>query len=146
MSADTEYKAAKEKCAALTGNPKDVCKQEAEAAQTRAKAEAKAQYENTPAARTSARIAIANADYDVAKTKCNALTGNDKDVCIKEAKAALVSAKADAKADKKVVAARADARSDKTEANYKVAIEKCDALAGPSKESCVATAKAQFGK
>ncbi|MFD2271124.1 hypothetical protein ACFS07_08250 [Undibacterium arcticum] len=39
------------------------------------------------------------------------------------------------------MAARTDARNDKQDANYKVAIEKCDALAGASKDSCVASAK-----
>jgi len=42
--------------------------------------------------------------------------------------------------------ARKDATADKREAEYKVAIEKCDALAGPAKDACVSNAKAQFGK
>ena len=32
------------------------------------------------------------------------------------------------------------------DADYKVPIEKCDALAGDAKSSCVAAAKAKFGK
>jgi hypothetical protein len=145
-TAVTDYKVASEKCNSLTGNPKKVCVEEAKAVRTRTKAEAEAQYKNTPGARAKARTAIADAEYDVAKAKCGSQAGNDKDVCIKEAKAATVAAKADAKADKKVVAARADARDDKHDANYKVALEKCDALAGPSKDSCVASAKTQYGK
>jgi hypothetical protein len=145
-SAANGYRIAREKCNALTGNPKDVCVEEAEAARTRAKADAKAQYKNTMAARVDARTAIANADYDVAKAKCGSQTGNDKNVCVKEAKAAQIAAKADAKADKKVAAARIDARDDKRDANYKVAIEKCDASAGAAKDSCAASAKAQYGK
>ena len=42
------------------------------------------------------------ADYKVAMEKCDDKAGNLKDVCIKEAKAAMKSAKADAKANKKV--------------------------------------------
>ncbi len=145
-TADTDYKVSREKCNALAGNPKDVCVAEAESARKHVKADAEAQYKNTVSARTDARNAMANADYDVAKTKCDSKTGNEKDVCVKEAKAVMVAAKADAKADKKVVEARVDARDDKVEANYKVALEKCDALAGPSKDSCVAGAKSQFGK
>jgi hypothetical protein len=34
----------------------------------------------------------------------------------------------------------------KRDANYKVAIEKCDALAGDAKSSCVASAKTTYGK
>lgn len=145
-SATADYKIAREKCNSLSGNPKDVCVEEAEAARTYTKAAAEAHYENTPMARANARVAIANAEYDVAKTKCNSQTGNAKDVCIKEAKAAKVAAKADAKADRQVTNARTDALDDKVAANYKVAIEKCDALAGAAKDSCVASAKAQFGK
>ncbi len=145
-SADADYKVAREKCNSLSGNPKDVCVEEAKAARTRTKSEAEAQYKNTPRARASSRTSIASADYDVAKAKCGSKTGNEKDVCIKEAKAAYVAAKADATADKKVTTARADARDDKNDANYKVAMEKCDALAGPAKDSCVAAAKSQFGK
>lgn len=145
-SASADYKVAREKCNALTGTPKDVCAKEAKAASTRTREEAKAQYKDTPAARTSARTAIANAEYDVAKAKCGSQAGNDKDVCIKEAKALNVVAKANAKADQKVVAARAEEKDEKHDANYKVAIEKCDALAGPTKDTCVASAKTQHGK
>jgi hypothetical protein len=146
QTASADYKIAREKCDALTGNPKNVCVEEAKASRTRAKAEAQARYKNTPGARAKARTAIANSEYGVAKTRCGSKTGNDKDVCIKEAKAANVSAKADAKADKIVAVARAEARDDKGNANYKVAFEKCDALTGATKDNCVASAKAQHGK
>ena len=42
--------------------------------------------------------------------------------------------------------ARKDASTDKRDADYAVAIEKCDALAGTAKDACVGNAKAQFGK
>jgi hypothetical protein len=42
--------------------------------------------------------------------------------------------------------ARSEANADVRDADYKVAIEKCDALAGATKESCVSGAKLQFGK
>ena len=32
------------------------------------------------------------------------------------------------------------------DADYKVAIEKCDALAGPAKDACIGNAKARYGK
>lgn len=145
-TADAEYKVAREKCNALSGNPKDVCTKEAEAIRTHTRADAKSLYKNTAHARTDARNAIASAEYDVAKAKCGSKTGNEKDVCIKEAKAVYVAAKADAKADKKVAEARADARDDKSKANYKVAIEKCDSLAGAEKDTCVTSTKKKFGE
>jgi len=42
--------------------------------------------------------------------------------------------------------ARKQAAEDKRNADYKVAIEKCDALAGAAKDACISRAKAQFGK
>ena len=120
-------------------------------------ADALAAYENTPKARENARVALAEANYDVAIEKCDDLAGNPKDVCVKEAKSALVKGKADAKVDRVAAdtrqdgaAKRADARdeasADKRDAEYKVAIEKCDALAGAAKDSCVSGAKVQFRK
>jgi hypothetical protein len=144
--ASAEYKAAKEQCKGISGNAKDVCMAEAKAVEQKAKANAEAQYKNTEKARQDAVIAAAKADYDVAKEKCDDRNGNDKDVCIKEAKAAETKAIADAKATQKVAAVRQDAREDKMDADYKVAIEKCDALSGAAKDSCVSAAKAKYHK
>jgi hypothetical protein len=89
---------------------------------------------------------IASANYDLDKARCAGLTGNDKDVCKEEAKARLVAAQADARADQKTIQARDDARADKEDAAYRVAKEKCDAFAGAAKDQCVSAAKAEFGK
>lgn len=145
-SAAAAYKAARAQCDAITGNPKDVCVAEAKAARVRTEEEAGAYYKNTLKAYTASRMKIASANYDVDRAKCGALAGNDKDVCVSQAKATLVAAQADAKADKKAIEARSDAREDKRTADYKVAMEKCDAFAGAAKDSCVSTAKSQFGK
>jgi hypothetical protein len=144
--AEADYKLARAKCDAITGNPKDVCVAEADAARVRTREEASALYKNTLKAFTESRMKIADANYTVDKAKCAALTDNDKDVCIKQAKATLIAAQADAKADKKAIEARTDARADKRTAQYKVALEKCDAYAGAAKDSCVSTAKSQYGK
>ena len=145
-NANAAYKSAVAQCDALSGNPKDVCVAQAKANLKKAKADAEAQYKNTDKARRDAKIEAAEADYDVAKAKCDAKTGNDKDVCIKEAKAVETKAKVDAKATEKVAAVREDAREDKMNADYKVAIEKCDSLAGAAKDACVADAKAKYKK
>ena len=112
----------------------------------RAEEEAGAYYKNTLKAYTNSRMKIAEANFDLDKAKCGAFAGNEKDVCISQAKAALVATKADAKADKKAMEARADAREDKRTAEYQVAREKCDAFAGATKDSCMSAAKAQYGK
>jgi len=155
--ADAQYKIDKDACASLSGNAKDICVAEAKGKASVAKAEAEAAYKHTPAARENARIAHAQANYNVAIEKCDDLAGNRKDVCVKEAKSELVKGKANAKVDRvaadtnkeaatKQAEARKDASADKRDADYKVAIEKCDALAGPTKDACVSSAKAQYGK
>jgi hypothetical protein len=156
-NADAQYKIDKDACSSLSANAKDICIAEAKGKDNMAKADAEAAYQNTPKHRENARLVHAQAAYDVAIEKCDDLAGNAKDVCVKEAKAALVKGKADAKVDRvvadtrqdaavKQTEARKEASADKRDADYKVAIEKCDALAGPAKDSCVSSAKAQFGK
>lgn len=141
-----EYKAARAHCKTLSGNPKDVCEEEAKAAEKKSKANAEAKYKNTDRERMKARKVAADADYEVAKEKCEARTGNDQDVCMQEAKAAHTKAKAEAEMKKDVGEARAEAAEEKNEANYKVALEKCDALSGAAKDTCVASAKKKYGQ
>ena len=157
VDADAQYKIDKEACSSQSGNAKDICLAQAKGKDKVAKADAQAAYENTPKARQSARVAHAQASYDVAIEMCDDQAGNPKDVCVKEAKAELVKGKADAKVDRvaadtrqegaaKRTEAREEANTEKRDADFKVAIEKCDALAGPAKDSCVSGAKVQFGK
>jgi hypothetical protein len=145
-AAAAAYKAEKAQCHSVAGNARDVCEAEAKARFVRADEDATAQYRNTLDANTRARMKISAANYDLDRAKCGALGGNDKDVCIQQAKATRVAAEADAKADQKAFEARQDARDDKRTAEYKVALEKCDAFAGAVKDNCVSTAKSQYGK
>ncbi len=84
----------------------------ADDASKNAKRDAKAEYKQ--------RVAAADAEYKSAKARCDAMKGNDKDVCMKEAKAAQKKAKADAKAERKSDKARAEAGEDKREADRSV--------------------------
>lgn len=143
-NAEASYKSAKAACSSLAGNAKDVCLAEAKVEKTYSIAKTDGDYKNTPTAIYDGRKSVASAEYDLAKAKCGAKAGNDKDVCIKEAKAIEVRAQADAKAGTKISDARADASDAKRTANYKVALEKCDAFAGDVKATCVKNAKAQF--
>ena len=156
-NAEAQYKTDKAACDALKGNAKDICMEEAKGKEKVAKADAAAAYENTPKARENLRLARADATYEVAKEKCDDLAGNAKDVCVKEAKATYVKAKADAKVDRvasdarqesaqKTASAQREAAEDKRDADYKVAVEKCDSLAGTAKDACVRDAKTRFGK
>jgi hypothetical protein len=155
QKADADYKVAAERCKPLRGNEKDVCMNDAKAARDSAKAQARAEYKATPKARAEAKEDMAEAKYRAAKERCDALTGNEKDVCIQRAKADKEKAEADATKDRRVAEARtdaqkadarADAQNEKRDAEYRVAREKCDSLKGEAKDRCVEDAKARFGK
>ena len=152
-----EYKLAKAGCASLSGNRNDICVAEAKGNEKVALAELEASYKPSRETRYEARVAKAGAAYAVAKERCDDMTGNAKDVCVKEAKAAEIAAKADAKAQMKTSDANAtaseksndaskDAAAAKLDAEYKVVKEKCDNMTGNAKDVCVSNAKARFGK
>jgi len=154
---EAQYKGDRDQCKSMKGNAEDICKAEAKGKENVAKAELEANYKNTGKARYDARVAQADADYDVAKEKCDDMSGNQKDVCVKQAKAAHTKAKADAKvaradrdatrnAEEKRADARQNARDDTRDARYKVAVEKCDAMSGTAKDQCVRDAKAHYGR
>ena len=163
-----EYTSDKANCDSLSGNTQDICIAEAKGKEKVAKAELEARNEPTAKNRYNALIAKAEADYAVANEKCDEKTGNEKDICVKEAKAVETRVKADAEAQMKTsaankaaseksteagmkakeegTAARQEAATEKRDANYAVAKEKCDSLAGGAKDRCVDEAKAKYGK
>lgn len=90
--------------------------------------------------------AKADTAYDAAKMKCDRFSGNAKDVCITEAKAAKAKSEASAKMTRETTEARQEAGEVSREVEYKIEIEKCDQYSGDAKESCLSSAKAKFGK
>ena len=144
ISAD--YKAEKAACAKFTGNEKDVCMERAKGKEKVARAELT--FNDTGKESDANKLAVTKADasYAVAKELCDDKAGNGKDLCVTEAKSTHTKALADAKLSKKVGAAQKDSAEDKRDADYKVAVEKCDSLAGEAKASCVGMAKARFKK
>ncbi|MES2128749.1 MAG: hypothetical protein V4463_15885 [Pseudomonadota bacterium] len=145
-AAEADFLVARRKCEVLSGNPGAVCVAEARLVQTHAETEAKLRFDDSLGTRTAARKAVAESEFDLAKMRCKSETGNDKDVCMKQANANKVIALADAKADSKVLTARDDAEHDKAKARYKVALEHCDAFKGKTHDDCVVDAKARFGQ
>jgi membrane-associated HD superfamily phosphohydrolase len=97
---EADYRAANDICKALKANAQDICKAEAKGKEKIAKAQLEASIAPSPRAEEKVRMAKANANYDVAKERCGDLSGNAKDVCKKEAKAAFETAKAEAKVSK----------------------------------------------
>lgn len=164
----TEYKAGKAACDSLSGNANDICVAECKGKEKVARADLEASYKPSVKTHYKAQVAKAEADYAVAKERCDDKAGTAKGVCEEEAKAVKATAKADAKAQLKIADANdkasgksADARSDarKTsaearkdaaattlDAQYGVAKEKCDTYAGEAKDHCLAVAKKDFGK
>jgi len=100
QKAESEYRAAAAKCDARSGNDKDICMAEARLARTRTEADALSKYNNTAAGRARTRTNVADAEYDLAKAKCDAKSGADKDSCMDNAKSVHTAALADAKADR----------------------------------------------
>ncbi|MGK5088029.1 hypothetical protein WDW86_10770 [Bdellovibrionota bacterium FG-2] len=157
MQADTDYKAAKAKCDSFSANAKDICLAEAKGAESVAKADAEAKYKDTEKARFHALKAKVDAEYKVAKERCDDLSGNKKDVCRQEAKAEKVSGEEKAKLAKKTAEATSEFMSTKDKAHqqageanrdaeYSVALEKCEQFAGDAKDQCITAAKSQFEK
>lgn len=141
-----EYKADKAACSSLSANAKDICVEEAKAKEKVARAELEYGYTGKPGDMTKVREVKAKTAYAIAKEKCDDKAGNDKDVCRKEAKAVETKALVDARMAKNISETRKDGAIEKTDADYKVATEKCESLAGDAKTSCIASAKAKFGK
>ena len=144
--AESTYKSEIDGCKSLTGNAKDICKVEAKGRRNVVKAEAEHGYSGKPADMQKHGKAKADAAYDVERERCDDMSGNGKDVCVKAAKATRTKALANLKLNKDVASARTDAADAKRDADYKVAAEKCDALSGDAKTACINTAKARFGK
>lgn len=162
------YTADKTNCDSLSGNTQDICIAAAKGKEKVAMAELAARNEPTAENHYNALVAKAEADYAVANQKCDEKTGNNKDICVQEAKAAETRVKADAEAQMKTSAAnkaaneksgeagmkareagteaRQEAATEKRDANYAVALEKCDSFAGDAKDRCVDEAKAKYGK
>ena len=152
-----EYKAAKASCGSLAGNASDICVAQAKGSEKVALADLQATYQPSKEHSYDARVARAEADYGVAIEKCDDLAGNTKDVCVKEAKAAETTGKANATAQmktseanttasEKTAEARKDANADKMDAQYTLAKEKCDVYSGTAKDSCIDKAKVSFKK
>jgi hypothetical protein len=141
--AGADHKVALAKCDALEDNAEDVCEAEAELRLVTAKAKANARHENTAEARAEARVDIADAELALAKQKCDNVTGNEHDVCVKQAELKHTSATTAVDANEEVATA-VDERAEKVQdAEYTLAMEKCEPLRGDAQTQCEEMAKAQ---
>lgn len=143
---DVEQHYAREKlaCDSVSGNAKDICRAEVKGAEKVAVARLKAQHTGKQADKDAATEAGIDARHQIAKERCDDLQGNPKDVCEKQAKAEHVKAMSSLKARQEIKEIRDDAADKKREADYKVAAERCDGMAGTAKDACQASAKARY--
>lgn len=85
----------------------------------------------------------ATAQFKTDKARCDALQGNDKDVCVERATANLKIAESDLQAyEKNTTAASLKAEHERVDQLYRVDKEKCDTYKGNAKDVCIAQAAA----
>lgn len=88
-----------------------------------------------------------DASYKVAKEKCGSFSGNAEDICAAEAKGRHSVDKANLEAKHNPSAKNQyEARIAQVDADYSVAMEKCDDFNGNAKDVCTAEAKAVKGE
>jgi osmotically-inducible protein OsmY len=167
QKAAADYKAATAKCGSMSGNDKDVCMAEAKLTRTRTEAKALSQYNNNPTSREKARSNMADAEYDLAKAKCGAKSGADKDDCMNTAKSEHTAALADAKSGASATASNASGASgavgsssagnagsdgglvDRTNTRdpaKSAAVDKCAQQGGDNKTGCLVQTKSSTVK
>jgi hypothetical protein len=165
---EADHRVARAACGSLAGNGREVCIAEAKGKASVARAELEDQHRPGAPRHNAVRVAKAEAEYAVARQRCDDKGSNEKDVCVQEAKAGRVRALADAKvrletnnanvkaqevsAEANAVAkaagaeVRRDAAADTQNADYAVAKERCDALASLAKDDCLSAARTKYGK
>jgi osmotically-inducible protein OsmY len=153
QKAESEYRAAAAKCDAKSGNDKDVCMAEARLVRTRTEADALSRYNNTAAGRARARTNLADAEYELAKAKCDAKSGADKDACMDNAKSVHTAAVADAKADRAATTGSGASSGGSTASGGLVtgtdtrdpakaaAVDKCAQMGADAKTGCLVETK-----
>lgn len=151
QKAAADYRDAIAKCDAMSGNGKDVCVAEAKLARTETEAKALAKYSSSPASREKARTNLAEAEFTLAKARCDAKSGAEKDDCMNNAKSVHTAALADAKADRSSAAGKSTtataatgglvAGTDTRDPAKAAAVDKCAQTAGDAKTACVIDTK-----
>ena len=93
---ESDYKGAKGGCEPMRANVKDICLADVTGREGIALAELEALYQPGPKTHNGVRIAKAQAGYWLAREKCDDRPDKAKDVCLKEAEAANIAARATA--------------------------------------------------
>jgi hypothetical protein len=94
------YRADQKICASVKGHAKEVCEVEAKGKRKSLEADLDAEFKPGAEASFKAKNVTADANYEVARKKCEAQKGDAGDRCVKEAKAAREAAVRQAKVEK----------------------------------------------
>lgn len=97
---DAQLEANRKLCGNMKGNTRDVCEVEAKGRADALKAELEARYKPSPEATFQSRNVTAEANYAVARAKCNLAKGAARDRCMTDAKSAREAALRQAKVEK----------------------------------------------
>lgn len=140
------YKTESKACDSLGGNAKDICLESAKG--DRKVALALLEFNRSGKAADEAKLYEQQylARYDLAKEKCDDLGGQEKDTCVRAAKTQRDKAKSELKMAKKISSAQDTASAEHMKADYLLAKEKCELLAGEAKGVCIASAKARYNE
>jgi len=152
QKAATEYKQAVEKCDAMKANDKDVCMAEAKLARMKTESAALSKYSNSTISREKARTSMADAEYALAKERCDDKSGADKDECVNNAKSVHTAALADAKAGRAPASGASGAAgataagglvtgTDTRDPAKAAAVDKCAQAGADSKTGCLIETK-----
>lgn len=153
---EADYKAAKEQCEGMKGNARDVCMAQAKGKHEVVKAQLEARRDPDPGRDAQVRKKQAEADYNVAREKCDDLPRDARDVCRRDAKATYEHAKDQAKIAR--AAAERDvnsghsaeqgqaARDASTDAQYAAAKERCETLSRQARDNCMSEARRKYSK
>ena len=97
---ERESRATLKICQGLKGQRQDICETEAKGRAQALKAELEAKYRPSVQAWFEARMVTAEANYDVARARCELLKGKAESRCVRQAKAAREAAERQAKVEK----------------------------------------------
>jgi len=152
---DATRKAALQACDNAKGNAKDLCRLAAKGKAKVAKAELDAEREPSPAADRAVKMAAAEADFDLAKQKCQDARAPAREACQARAEHERDAAERRAKIERveatrrlqqaKVASTRPAPAPASREEKYAAEKARCGMM-GEERDSCMADAKRRFGK
>lgn len=153
---EADYKAAREQCDGMKANAKDVCMAQAKGKHEVVKAQLEARRDPGPERDAQVQKKQAEADYNVAREKCDDLRRDAKDACRKDAKATYEHAKSQAKVAQaasdrgansgRSLEERQETRNAATDAQYAAAKERCETLSPQARDNCMNEVRKKFSK